>query len=126
MSNRQIMKKVFDEAFDKEKMRCQILLEYERKEKNKMNKYWKFALPVLVLAIMGVVVVFNNTKRINADIKGVTRYDGNIVINKLDNMGAFKFDADVKAISGDDKNREMLRDLKESVVIPKDLEKLDK
>lgn len=47
------MKKVFEEEFSSEKMKQQILLQYERKEKNKMSKIIKYAIvPVcLVLAL---------------------------------------------------------------------------
>ena len=48
-----MMKKVFEEEFSSEKMKQQILLQYERKEKNKMSKIIKYAIvPVcLVLAL---------------------------------------------------------------------------
>lgn len=53
MSNKKMMKKVFEEEFSSEKMKQQILLQYERKEKNKMSKIIKYAIvPVcLVLAL---------------------------------------------------------------------------
>lgn len=53
MSNKKMMKKVFEEEFGSEKMKQQILLQYERKEKNKMSKIIKYAIvPVcLVLAL---------------------------------------------------------------------------
>ena len=35
MSNKKMMKKVFEEEFSSEKMKQQILLQYERKEKIK-------------------------------------------------------------------------------------------
>ena len=53
MSKKKMMKKVFEEEFSSEKMKQQILLQYERKEKNKMSKIIKYAIvPVcLVLAL---------------------------------------------------------------------------
>lgn len=53
MSNKKMMKKVFEEEFSSEKMKQQILLQYGRKEKNKMSKIIKYAIvPVcLVLAL---------------------------------------------------------------------------
>ncbi len=44
MSNKQIIKKVFDDHFDSNKMRQQILFKYERTGKKKMSKIIKYSI----------------------------------------------------------------------------------
>lgn len=63
MSNKKIMKKVFDEELSSEKMKQQILLKYERKEKNKMGKIIKYSIaPVCLLLAIFIGISLNNGK----------------------------------------------------------------
>lgn len=59
MSNKQIIKKVFDEEFDSKRMKQQILTNYKRKEKNRMIKYLKYALPICIIVIISGVLSLN-------------------------------------------------------------------
>lgn len=68
MSNKKIIKKVFDEEFDCEKMKQQILLQYERKEKNKMSKIIKYAIaPVCLILVAVIGISLNGGKEILED-----------------------------------------------------------
>ena len=55
MSNKKMMKKVFEEEFSSEKMKQQILLQYERKEKNKMSKIIKYAIVPVYLPLVAFI-----------------------------------------------------------------------
>lgn len=59
MSNKQIIKKVFDEEFDSKKMKQQILLNYERKDKKRVIKYLKYAIPICMIVIISGVLSLN-------------------------------------------------------------------
>lgn len=60
MSNKQIIKKVFDEEFDSKKMKQQILSNYERKEKKKMIKIIKYAIvPVCFILALFIGISLN-------------------------------------------------------------------
>lgn len=73
MFNKQIMKKVFDDRFNIDDMRNQILLKKERKNDKMINRIFKLSISVcLVLLCYICVFKFNATK--------------NIHINKLDNF----------------------------------------
>lgn len=68
MSNKKMMKKVFEEEFSSEKMKQQILLQYERKEKNKMSKIIKYAIvPVYLILALFIGVSLNEGNNILED-----------------------------------------------------------
>ena len=57
MSNKKIIKKVFDEELDSKKMKQQILLKYERKERYQMSKIIKYSIAsvcLLLVAFIGI------------------------------------------------------------------------
>lgn len=60
MSNKNIIKKVVDEEFGKEKIKQQILFKYERKEKNKMSKIIKYAFVSVCLFIIVFIGISSN------------------------------------------------------------------
>ena len=68
MSNKKMMKKVFEEEFSSEKMKQQILLQYERKEKNKMSKIIKYAIvPVYLILALFIGASLNEGNNILED-----------------------------------------------------------
>lgn len=79
MLKRQIMKKVFDNKFNIDDMRNQILLKNERKN-DKMSKFYKYAIPVFLVSICSVI--FFSQK----DLIFKTNNNENIHVNKLDNL----------------------------------------
>jgi len=75
MSNKQIIKEVFAEEFDSKKMKQQILLEYERKEKKKMSKVMKYAIvPVCLILTIFMGASFNREKENNIGSMKVYAY----------------------------------------------------
>lgn len=68
MSNNNMMKKVFDKELNSEKMKQQILLKYERKEKNKMSKIIKYAIvPVCLVFAFFIGISFHKENNILED-----------------------------------------------------------
>lgn len=68
MSNNNMMKKVFDKELNSEKMKQQILLKYERKEKNKMSKIIKYAIiPVCLVFAFFIGISFHKENHILED-----------------------------------------------------------
>lgn len=68
MSNKKIIKKVFDDELGSEKMKQQILINYERKEKNKMSKIIKYAIvPVCLVLALFIGITLNNGNDIMED-----------------------------------------------------------
>lgn len=60
MSNKQIIKKVFDEEFNSKEIEHQILLKYERKGKNKMSKIMKYAIVPLCFMLVAFIGISLN------------------------------------------------------------------
>lgn len=68
MSNNNMMKKVFDKELNSEKMKQQILLKYERKEKNKMSRIIKYAIvPVCLVFAFFIGISFHKENHILED-----------------------------------------------------------
>lgn len=68
MSNNNMMKKVFDKELNSEKMKQQILLKHERKEKNKMSKIIKYAIvPVCLVFAFFIGISFHKENHILED-----------------------------------------------------------
>lgn len=76
MSNKQIIKKVFDNKFDKKEIRTQVLLKYERRKKYKMNKLLKYAavsFSMFLLVLFGGVRLNNKESLLEKDNSGVMK-----------------------------------------------------
>lgn len=76
MSNKQIIKKVFDNKFDKKEIRTQVLLKYERKNKNIMNKLIKYAavsFSIFLIALFVGVRLNNKESVLEKDNSGVMK-----------------------------------------------------
>lgn len=65
MSSNNMMKKVFAKELNSENMKQQILLKYERKEKNKMSRIIKFVIvPVCIVFVTFIGILFNSRDNI--------------------------------------------------------------
>ncbi len=74
MSNKKIIQKVFDEELNGEKIKQQILLEYERKGKSKMNKIIKYAvISVCLVFTIFIGISFNKGKDIEGNVIGTMK-----------------------------------------------------
>lgn len=63
MSNRQVIKRVFEEEFDSKKMKQQILLKYEKREKIRMYKIMKYIIiPTCFVLIVTIGILLNKEK----------------------------------------------------------------
>lgn len=121
MSKKQIMKKVFEKEFNINVMRSQILKKNERKIK--MFKILKYALPVCTILIIGSIFIFNNSNNSLLKLNNSNKEEyKNIVVNKIDNLGAATLDADIKTIPNEKINISELNNLS----IPNDLNISDK
>lgn len=66
MSNKKVIKRVFDDEFNREKMKQQILLKYEKK--NKFIKIIKYSIaPICLVFVSFIVVLLNNKGNIIED-----------------------------------------------------------
>ena len=92
MSNKQIMKDVFDNEFNANKIRNQIFLKSEKKTKKNMIKFLQYATFVFVIAIVGITIFINN-QQANYIYSDIT---SNIIINKINEFDLTKLDADIK------------------------------
>lgn len=76
MSNKQIIKKVFDNKFDRKEIKNQILLEYERKKKYKMDnliKYAALSVSIFVIALFVGAILNNKESLLEKDNSGVMK-----------------------------------------------------
>jgi len=89
---KQTIKKVFEDEFNIETMRNQILLRENRKELRKMSKFLKYVLPVCFLTIFCSVLMLHNTM---SSFKEENK--NTIHINKIDILGSTKIDARMDA-----------------------------
>lgn len=83
MLKKQIMKKMFDDKFNIDKMRNQILLKNERKEEKNMNKIYKLVLPIVLLVVIGSVVFFTQN---NFILESNNHVKSSIHINELEEL----------------------------------------
>ena len=124
MSNKKIINKVFDQEFDIDTMRNQILLKKKEKEKNSRFKVLKYVIPACMIGIISGLLLFNNTEsKLSSDYKEEQKYKNYIVVNKLDSLGATRLDADIKQMSTDKVTIPWLKNLTERINIPSDLDK---
>ena len=118
MSNKQIIKAVFDNEFNADKIRNQILLKSERKNKKNMIKFLKYAIPVFVLAIIVSIVFLNN----NQNDYIFSDDTSNIIVNKINNLNLTNIDADIKLKEINNVNLPWY-DMFNNINIPIDLDK---
>ena len=118
MSKDKDLKRVFDEKFDINEMRKEILYKTEKKKKYNVNKKLKYCLPVLLVAlIFSLSLTSKNDKK-----KLITNESKNnldtIHINNINDMAALLYDADVKTLNNVDISK---FDILENLDIPKDI-----
>lgn len=118
MSNKQIIKEVFDNEFNVNKIRNQILLKNERKNKKNMIKFLKYTIPVFVIAIVVGIVLLNN----NQNDYILSDNNSNIIVNKIDDINLTKLDADIKPEEINGVNLPW-NDMFNDINVPKDLDK---
>ena len=118
MSNKQIIKDVFDKELNANKIRNQILLKNERKNKKNMIKFLEYVIPVFVIAIVGGVLFLNNYR----DDYIFSDNNSNIIVNKIDGLDLTKLDADIKLEEIYSVNLPW-NDMFNDINIPKDLDK---
>ncbi len=98
MFNRKNFKKIFDEEFDCQKMKEQILIKYDNKNGNNMVKMLRYAVIVIVL-IMASVFVYNKSL-VFSNGGNVSNGDNSIIlVNEISRVGVTKIDADIKTQS---------------------------
>lgn len=95
MFNRKEFKKIFDDEFDSQKMKEQILIKYKNKNGINMIKMLRYAVIVIVLIIGGVFVYNRNLVFSNGG--NVSNGDNSrILVNEISSAGVNKIDADIK------------------------------
>lgn len=95
MFNRKEFKKIFDDEFDSQKMKEQILIKYKNKNGINMIKMLRYAVIVIILIIGGVFVY--NRNLIFSSGGNVSNGDNSrILVNEISSTGVNKIDADIK------------------------------
>ena len=95
MFNRKEFKKIFDDEFDSQKMKEQILIKYKNKNGINMIKMLRYAVIVIALIIGGVFVYNRNLVFSNGG--NVSNGDNSrILVNEISSAGVNKIDADIK------------------------------
>ncbi len=126
MKNRQAMKKMFDDEFNIEKMKKQILLKNETNSTKYTRKSLKYIVPVFLLVMIATVsIAIKNGSTLQERLRdekpktssSEVQKDSKIHVNSLENVGLAKIDADIKeiAIKGAD------TDFLDTLHLPKDL-----
>ena len=82
MSNKQIMESVFDNEFNANEIRNQILLKSESKNKKKMVKSLKYAIPIFVIVSVSSFMFLNNKQASSPFSDDVS----NIIVNQVDSF----------------------------------------
>lgn len=95
MFNRKDFKKIFDDEFDSQKMKEQILIKYENKNGNNMVKMLRYAVIVIVL-IIGGVFVYNRNLVFSNGGNASNGDNSKILVNEISRAGVNKIDADIK------------------------------
>ena len=95
MFNRKEFKKIFDDEFDSQKMKEQILIKYKNKNDINMIKMLRYAVIVIVLIIGGVFVYNKNLVFSNAG-NASNGDNSRILVNEISSVGVNKIDADIK------------------------------
>lgn len=95
MTNKEKMKKVIIEDFNKAKNNSYII---ERIEENKMKKFNKIAIPsclIILILVCGIIVFNGNNKELKNNNGVLPVHDNKIIINKVDNS-----DNSVSSVAG--------------------------
>ena len=112
-----MFKNVFEEKLGSQKMKYQILKKYERKGE-KMSKIIKYALPICLI-ICGSLI-FSNYTKLN---KNTTPSSETIIINKINDLGITKLDADIKTTTYNNSNLKNI--INGELSLPSDITKAD-
>lgn len=94
MSNKEIFKKMYSEKINKEKIFNNVLKQIEEKNIKKNNMLKLAIIPVCLIVVICGVLVFSNNKSENLYLKN----NNDIIINKINNLGETKLDANIKEI----------------------------
>ena len=95
MFNRKEFKKIFDDEFDSQKMKEQILIKYKNKNGINMIKMLRYAVIVIVL-IIGGVFVYNRNLVFSSGGNASNGDNSIILVNEISSAGVNKIDADIK------------------------------
>ena len=95
MFNRKEFKKIFDDEFDSQKMKEQILIKYKNKNGINMLKMLRYAVIVIVL-IIGGVFVYNRNLIFSSGGNASNGDNSRILVNEISSAGVNKIDADIK------------------------------
>ena len=119
MFNRKEFKKIFDDEFDSQKMKEQILIKYKNKNGINMLKMLRYAVIVIVL-IIGGVFVYNRNLVFSSGGNASNGDNSRILVNEISSVGVYKIDADIK-IQSIKKTDSYLSD----ALVPDDLNKFN-
>ena len=106
MTNKENMKKIIKNNYDKEKNYAAIVEKIESKNK-KTNLYKYSAIPVCMILVISLVCIFNTNKNNlkskdeeNVNTNHFTNYssDNNIIINDINNELEEAYDMDFKIL----------------------------
>lgn len=125
------IKKVFEQEFNMESIRTQILTKEEENKEVYINKYFMYILPacliIFICAVSSIPLKPTHDKDVFLDSitttdEVVELNDNNIKINKIDNTSLARLDADIQEITNDI-NMLWPNFLKDGINIPKSLNK---
>lgn len=120
MKEKPMIKIMFEEAFDMEDMRHQILQSYEEKKQRYTIRLLRYALPVCMIVFFGIVM----TKPLSQALDTPTLNEHHLIVNTIDQLGATRIDADIKDISSNNLFVPWIEGLEEDITIPHDLNQL--
>lgn len=123
MSNKKIINKVFDQEFDIDTMRNQILL----KKKKQENKVLKYVIPACMIGIISGLLILNSSQsKLKSDNKEQQNHKNNIIVNELENLGTTsRLDTELKQKSTNGAMIPWPKILIGGINIPSDLDKSD-
>ena len=121
MANKQLIKKVFDKEFNKDKIHDQILLNQVKKKNKCKIQTFKYAIFVFIIVLVGCVFFLNSN---NSQYKTSDNVmdSSSIVINKVDNINITKLDMEIKQEEFNNVNLPWF-EIFDGVEIPEDLDK---
>lgn len=111
MPKKEVFKKMFDEKFDIEIVREEILEKRVKGEKFNINKTLKYCMPIFLVAFICGFLILNNRKSVLKPNK-LNVSNGFININNINDIGTTKLDAEIKKLDRTElSNFSMLDDL---------------
>ncbi len=127
MSNKKIINKVFDQEFDIDTMRKQILLKKKEKEKNSRFKVLKYVIPACMIGIIsGLLILNSNQSKLKSDNKEEQNHKNKVIVNELENLGTTsRLDIELKQKSTNGVMIPWPKILIGGINIPGDLDKSD-